>query len=561
MEQDNQDGVTSETVADLPETGSPKIDWKKYYTKTAWVLVIFFVLTVAIYGRTLWGDFVFDDRGVVDHFSSLSNPFEIKKIFLMPYWTEEAGLYRPVTIYTYALNYFILGTSSFGFHLVNLVLYGLTCFYLFDLLRRVFNNKIFAFLSALIFLVLPIHTEVVANIIGRAEIMALLFSLLFLVELTKKEISPWKIGLWFFLAIGSKETAIAVIPIALLLVYLIERERGGAILKRYLYPTLSALTAGVLYFSLRLLVLGPSLFIGVQTSIVENPLFIADTPTRVFTAFKVLSMYVGKSVVPLNLCSDYSFNQIPAVGSILNAPSLFGLAIFVGFFVGIFFFIKKQPALSLGSAFFVFAFLPVSNLLFPIGTIAGERLMFYPSVGIAMFGAFIFLFIFQFLKERSILLGKKVIVIFAIILTAYSFVGAKRAGDWLTEKRLFTSAAKCAPNSVLSLSNMGTVYYFDGDYEKAEAEFLASMKIYDGYSKGLNNLGLVYWKKGDNKKAEEYYLKAINTKFPYPGAYENMALLYLSKGDVLHAKKWLEIFFSDNEELVDGYLRRRISNY
>lgn len=479
----------------------------------------------------------------------------------MPYWTVDAGLYRPVTIYTYALNYFIIGTDPFGFHLINLILYGLTCFLLFDLLRRIFNNKVFAFLSALIFLVLPIHTEVVANIIGRAEILALLFSLLFLLEFTKRSVNHWKVGLWIFLAIGSKEIAIAAVPIALLLIYFIVRERKNSILETYFYPALSAIFGIVLYFILRLLVLGPSLLIGVQASIVENPLFIVDTATRVFTALKILSMYIGKSIVPINLCSDYSFNQISTVGNLLNLGSLLGLVMFAGFLASVFFFIKKQPALSLGAAFFVLAFLPVSNLLFPIGTIAGERLMFYPSVGIAIIAAFMALYIYYFLKKRSAVLEKIGVILFAVIIVIYTLVDMSRAGDWLTEKKLFTSAAKCAPNSVLSLSNMGTVYYFDGDYKKAEQEFLASMKIYDGYSKGLNNLGLVYWKKGDNEKAEELYLKAINTKFPYPGAYENMALLYISKGDIPQAKKWLRALFSGNEEMVDGYLRNRIRNY
>ena len=169
MEQENKTEIVTETAEALPGGSTPKVSWRKFYTKTAWVLAIFFVLIVAIYGRTLWGDFVFDDRGVVDHYAVLSNPFEIKKIFLMPYLTEDAGLYRPVTIYSYSLNYFIFGTAPFGFHLVNLILYGLTCFFLFKLLRRIFDNKAFAFLSALIFLVLPIHTEVVANIIGRTR--------------------------------------------------------------------------------------------------------------------------------------------------------------------------------------------------------------------------------------------------------------------------------------------------------------------------------------------------------------------------------------------------------
>ena len=533
-----------------------QFDWKKCYKNTYCVLILLFILVIAIYGRTLWGDFVFDDRGIVEHYNSLSNPLEIKEIFGMPYWTQDAGLYRPFTLYTYSLNYFFLGTSSFGFHFINLILYWLICSSLFIFIKRLFNSKVFAFISALIFLVLPIHTEVVSNIIGRAEIMALLFSLFLLIEFTRKEISSWRVCLWLFLAISSKETAIAVIPIAFMVAYFTDKERIGTLLKKYLFPTLSILSASVLYFSLRLMVLGSELLIGVKTSMVENPLIFSSATERILTAFKVLSMYIGKSIVPVNLCSDYSYNQIPIVDNILNIESFLGLIIFLGLIFSIFYFINRQPVISLSSSFFFFAFLPISNLLFPIGTIAGERLMFYPSVGIAMFISFIFLFTFHILKEKKVLYGKITIIILIAIFLIYSFVSIRRSGDWFSEKKLFTDAALCAPNSTLSLSNMGTVYYFEGKYDEAEKKLLDSINIYDGYSKGLNNLGLVYWKKNNNKKALEYYNKAINTKYPYPGAYENIALLYISEGNIEQAKKWLRIFFSNDESLVNAYLRR-----
>ena len=103
---------------------------------------------------------------------------------------------------------------------------------------------------------------------------------------------------------------------------------------------------------------------------------------------------------------------------------------------------------------------------------------------------------------------------------------------------------------------MGTVHYFNGDYDKAEEELLASLQIYDGYSRGLNNLGLVYWKKGDNSKAREFYIKALTAKFPYPGAYENMVLLYLSENNIEMAKRWLRIIYGGNKGMVNAYIRQ-----
>ncbi len=90
-----------------------------------------------------------------------------------------------------------------------------------------------------------------------------------------------------------------------------------------------------------------------------------------------------------------------------------------------------------------------------------------------------------------------------LVLTSifYIWKSFDRSLDWVTEDQLFISAGKCAPQSVLSLSNLATVYYFKGEYEKAEKIILDSYDIYDGYTKANNNLGLIYWKTEEIEKS------------------------------------------------------------
>jgi hypothetical protein len=351
------------------------------------------------------------------------------------------------------------------------------------------------------------------------------------------------------LAIGSKETAIAVLPITIPVYFLMVPLRKIDIF----YKILAVISAIVLYFSLRLFVLGPAHFLGVETSIIENPLMFTDIWHRVATAFSILFMYVSKTFVPFNLCSDYSFNQIPVV-NFFNFQTILGLLIFLFLSFNIFYFFRKQPVISLASAFFVFSYLPISNLFFPIGTIAGERLMFFPSLGLSIITAFLLLKICDYLKTKNIWSKRIILIIFITIIIVYIFIGINRSVNWLSETRLFVNAKQCAPHSILSLSNMGTVYYFEGRMAEAKQEFLASTQINDTYSKGLNNLGLVYWKEGNIKKAKEFYYKSMQTKFPYPGAYENMALLYLSQNDIVNARRWLRITLP-NEQAVNTYLK------
>ena len=494
-------------------------------------------LVLIIYGQSLAGGFVFDDRGIAEHQELFTGLDQVVQVATHPYWIVEAGLYRPVTLLSYLFNTVFLGEGAFGFHLINLFLYFGICACIYLLVKRLFENEWLAYLSALIFLVLPIHTEVVANISGRSELLALFFSLLLLLEFSKEKINFWLAGLWMFLAIGAKETAVAVVPLAVLIMVIQKRK--------VLSPaTLGVAMGASIYFILRLLVLGPAHFLGVETSIIENPLLFASVPDRIATGLQILWIYVSKTFWPANLCSDYSYNQIP-IASFMSAGAILGALVLFAAIVSFFFFLRRRPIISFASAIFLASFIPVSNLIFPVGTIAVERLFFYPSLGFVLFVAYVL--------NSSLTLplsgeGKNWITplikgVGGLLIIIYVIISFQRQSVWMSEEKLFLNAAECAPKSVLSLSNAGTVYYFRGDFETAAKYLEASKAIKPVYSKGLNNLGLVYWKQGRPREAEQMYHESLKQKYPYPGAIENLTLLYLSEKNDEKALHWLKIMY------------------
>jgi len=533
-------------------------------------LAVCFGLVFLIYGRSILGDFVFDDRAIVDHQALLTNLNSSDKILALPFWTEEAGLYRPVTLFSYALNILLFGFEPAGFHFINLILYALSGFLIYLLVEKLFRKKLLAYLSGIIFLLLPIHAEAVAYITGRGEILALLFSLLAFLEIIKnkppavglkKYKNYWLAGLWLFLALGSKETAIAALPLAALIIYFRETTRGKNFLRPEVFfknlPAAAWLLSGTAaYLALRLAVLGRLHFLGVETSLVENPLKFAAFWPRIFTSLKVLWLYTSKSFWPLNLCSDYSYNQIPIINNFFNWETLLGLTILLFSAAAVFLFLKRAPLLALGSAWFLFGYLPISNLFFPTGTIMGERLMYFPSVGLSFFLAYVLDAVFK-LEPRKVF-NYLAWGLLAGLAIGYSVIGFLRAGDWQTEERLFVSAAECAPSSVLSRSNLGAAYYLEGNLVQAKKELLAAQEIYGGYPKGINNLGLIYWKEGDNIKARELFLRALDNRFPYYGAYENLALVSLAEGKIDEARGWLGKLYGNDkmtiEEIINNYL-------
>lgn len=515
-----------------------------------------------LYGQTLRGEFVFDDRGIVEH-AEILKLTRWSEVVTLPYWEAYAGLYRPVTLLSYAFNYSLFGPEPQSFHLINVLLYGLSGWLLYLLISQLFGRKNLAALTAVLFLLLPIHTEAVANIVGRAEILALLFSLLALLEIAKippGNFSPAKIVLYSLLAIGSKETAIALLPIAAMIIML-QRPENRSRLSVFLTRTwqlLSVMIGFAVYFFARAAVLG-KYFFSLETSIVENPLMFAQPISRIATASKIAAMYLGKSLWPANLCSDYSYNQIPLLGNFWHWQALLGMGLLLALAALALALFQTRSLAAFGAGFFLLAFLPVSNLFFPIGTIAGERLMYYPSVGLALLLA----------GGISRLWGKSeanhkgirafLLLTLTVLGAAYAVQTHRRSGDWLTEKRLFASAAACAPHSVLSRSNLGAMHYIAGNYQKAEAELLAARQIYDGYTKAENNLGLVYWKTGRRQEAKAQFLRAITLPNGYRGALENLGLMALEEGNVREAREWFLKFYDGDQQKAETAITSRLS--
>ncbi|HXR81830.1 MAG TPA: hypothetical protein VN763_12960 [Saprospiraceae bacterium] len=138
--------------------------------------------------------------------------------------------YRPLSIVSFAIEQSIFGSNTFERHLVNILLYGLLGLLLFRILSILFPEKekslwllSLPFLTAALYLFHPVHSEVVANIKGRDEIMtaigalgALYFALKYLP--TRKMIFLMLSGICMFLGLMSKENALtflAVIPLTL----------------------------------------------------------------------------------------------------------------------------------------------------------------------------------------------------------------------------------------------------------------------------------------------------------------------------------------------------------
>src|SRR2546427_560164 len=140
-----------------------------------WWLAAVVVAAVLPYLDSLQGAFVFADFGLVTQTPSAAPGMPLLAWFTRPSTT--GSLYRPLTMVSYGLNA-LLGPDPLSYHLVNVALHALAAFAAFSLARSLLRSTPAAGVAALLFAVHPVHTEPVANIAGRSEVLAGLFSLL-----------------------------------------------------------------------------------------------------------------------------------------------------------------------------------------------------------------------------------------------------------------------------------------------------------------------------------------------------------------------------------------------
>ncbi len=165
---------------------------------TWWMLALIALLAIAVYANSLKNGYAYDDVGIIQNTAHVLD-LDWTRIWTDNYWPKVEGvqpdaLYRPLTLWSYLANqamgpavdqfcsHFSPVASGGGFawqfHLVNVLLHALVTVLVALLAWRILGNRAVAIVAGILFAVHPLHTEVVANIVGRAELLATAWSLL-----------------------------------------------------------------------------------------------------------------------------------------------------------------------------------------------------------------------------------------------------------------------------------------------------------------------------------------------------------------------------------------------
>ena len=305
---------------------------------------------------------------------------EAWRLFGHTYWPPEEGasLYRPLTAFAFSVEWAIGGGSPLPFHIANILLYAAVSVALYRLALLIVSPMA-AFVAAALFAVHPLHVEVVANVVGQAELWVGLIVFVSVARYIRARragpLRPLEVGvqaLLYFAACMFKEHAI-VLPALLVAaeVTLLNESGGLRDRARQLWPLFMTLAlAGGLFVVIRTFVVG-----SVGQAGPNALLFEATFLTRLLTMLRVSMEWVRLLVWPASLSADYSSRRIEAATS-FDSTMLPGLLVLVGAGAIAWSLRRSIPAATFGVLWAAVTLLIPSNLIVVTGFILAERALF-----------------------------------------------------------------------------------------------------------------------------------------------------------------------------------------
>ena len=559
--------------------------WPSWVSNTRlhnWTLFLFGVL---LYANTFSHQYTQDDAIVIydnmfttQGFSGIPGILSYDTFY--GFFKEEGkdklvsgGRYRPLSLVTFAIekqffkkekrnakgetlkdangNIIYEGIPAVG-HIINALFYGLTVLVLYWLLTLIFQERfgkadaaLIALGTSLLFAAHPIHTEAVANIKGRDEILTLLGSLgalYFSLRAFKEKKSLWTIvaSVLFFLALLSKENAITFLAIVPLTYYFFTKADSN----RIALQTLPFLGAAAVFLFIRGGILGWSL--GAPSGELMNNPFVKlvgnqympfDLGEKMATIMFTLGKYIQLLLFPHPLTHDYYPRQV-AIMQWGNWQVLLSLLIYLGAFIyAIRGLVKKDP-ISYGLLFYLITLSIVSNIIFPVGTNMSERFVFMPSIGICLILTILAYRLSKIKKGQYRNIAFAALGIVTLLFAAKTFT---RNQTWKDNYTLFTTDIQSSPNSAKLRNAVGGELLTQSTKEQnpttrqnmlveASGHLQEAIRIHPTYKNAYLLLGNCYNYLKQYEQSIQYFQQALTLDPGYEDATTNLGITYREAG-------------------------------
>jgi len=441
-----------------------------------WILTACVLLALGAYAQTAGYQFVYDDLHVIQDQVEVHSLAHWRALLSKPLWF---GLFRPVSELSLALDWTVSHGNPGYFHLVNAALHAAVSVLVY-LLARGGLGVLGAGAAALLFAVHPVHVEAVANLVGRAELLAALFTLLAALayradgRMAAAGERSWRRGAASFgtlialgMGVASKETAL-VTPGVLLLVDWLEGERTGESpvvrFRRHWVLWVAGLALSIEWLWVRALVVGG--LGGVTAPGLQGEGLLG----RALAMAPVVLQYLRLFFFPLRLSADYSPDFLP----VTPAPTLRGLAGLIVVVMAAVLAVRarhRAPPIAFGLAWMAGTLLIVSNLIVPSEVLLAERTLYLPSVGAVVLLGWLAAWTEASWRRAGVALAALGVGLgVARTLT--------RVPVWRDNNRFFPQLVRDAPGSYRSYWMAGLLAYQAGDRARGEALVKHALVVY-----------------------------------------------------------------------------------
>lgn len=498
------------------------------------ISLFFIAVCFLLYSNTIGHQFVYDDFFYVTR-PELRNWHYLPKLFWESHLTNNlsASGYRPLLIATIGLNFVLFGESPVSFHIANILVHAAMVCMAYFFTRYLFGGRLLPFVTALLFAFFPIHTENVAYVKARDDMLGAIFMLgsiwavLHAARGKRPNIRPLVAGwILYALAMLTKElTAVAPI-IAVFLAW----QRGTLMVKnrRDVMRILIILSGFVAVFTgiaiIRIAIFGKWAFNTNDVFYIWNPLITASFVTRALTVGKIFFWYAAKTIAPVGLSASYAYNHFPIVTSPLaDGLSLVGWgALILMSFVCLWPKTRNSP-IGLGACLFLLPTVILLKIFYQASDIFAERWMYFPSLGIALIGGYF--------ATRSIRRFKWVgIGVLLLLLTWYASVLIPRNRVWETRRTLAESIVRDAPDSVQGYYMLAVVNFNEGHIEEAKKLAKKSYDIYQEYPPVTYLLGRISYHENQYDDARRWFGTTITLSPTVSAPHKYYALMLTKLG-------------------------------
>ncbi len=539
--------------------------WKHRYIPHA-----LFLLGTLLYANTWTHDYTLDDAILIyENTYTRQGVAGIPGIFshdtFQGFFNREGttslvsgGRYRPLTHAMFAIEYSLFGDNPFWGHLINTLLYGLSIAVFFVLLRRLFAGRLepgpaqlAALAAAFLFAVHPLHTEVVANIKGRDEIMVMLLSLgswwCWFRYLDEGKAWKWMSlsAVLFMGALLSKEHAITMMPVMLLGMWVFQKISPAAIGRWSVHWVATA----VVFLLIRGSIIGWS--IGEPPmELMNNPFLIWDGSQYIpmpaaekwATIVYTLGLYLKLLFVPWPLIHDYYPRHIEVM-TWAHPAVILSLAAHIALAAAALWLIARRSVGAWVILLYAATLSLASNILFPVGTNMSERFLYLPSMAPAILAGWWLarLYAWSDQKDSRFMYFKPTAGTVMAIGVVFAMLTLIRNPVWKDNYTLFTTDVEVAQNSAKLRNAAGgetIARAMTPEYEFARTDMLKTAighlnratEIHPTYKNAWLLLGNAHYYLRQYEQAIEYYHQALAIDPNYAEAIGNLSIAYRDGG-------------------------------